>query len=83
LRPILEACEKLQNKLLVRGKLTLAVNVNAAGNPVSVEVLRSPDMTMAKAMAAVLMLQKYKPAICKGSPCSMQFPFRMDFHDGP
>jgi hypothetical protein len=37
-----------------------------------------PKMT--KAMASVLMLEKYKPAVCGGSPCQMQFPFRMNFH---
>jgi hypothetical protein len=66
----------------VSGALTLAVNVNAAGKAVSVEVLRSPDMQMAKLVATVLMLQAYKPAICKGSPCEMQYPFRMNFTVG-
>lgn len=82
LRTILETTEKLQNRLLVSGALTLAVNVNPSGKAVSVEVLRSPDIQMAKAVATILMLQAYKPAICKGSPCDMQYPFRMDFHVG-
>ena len=82
LRTILETTEKLQKKLQVSGALTLAVNVNTTGKAVSVEVLRSPDMQMAKLVATVLMLQAYKPAICKGSPCEMQYPFRMNFYVG-
>jgi hypothetical protein len=34
-------------------------------------------------VAAVLMLQKYKPTLCGGSPCTMQFPFRMGFRRPP
>ncbi len=82
LRTILETTEKLQKRLKVNGALALAVNVNAYGKPVSVEVLRSPDAQMAKLVATVLMLQTYKPAICSGVPCEMQFPFRMIFYVG-
>jgi len=79
LRPILEASEKLQRKLLVQGAMSLAVTVNAAGEATAVEVLRSPDSEMTKQMATVLMLVKYKPALCKGTPCKMQYPFRMNY----
>jgi len=79
LHTILETCAKLQQQLRVRGALTLAVTVNAAGDPIAVESLRSPDPEMAKKVAMVLMLVKYKPAVCKGSPCQMQYPFRMNF----
>ena len=80
LLPILRASEKLQHKLLIRGELSMAATIDAKGNAISVEVFKSPDREMAKAMASVLLLEKYKPALCAGSPCQMQFPFRTIYH---
>ena len=79
-RTILRACEELQRSMLVRGELLMAVSIDAHGNAISVEAFKSPDPKMTKAVASVLMLEKYKPAVCNGSPCQMQFPFRMNFH---
>jgi hypothetical protein len=78
-REIIEAAQKLQKALRVTGELTLAVTVNAKGEPMNVEMLRSPDREMTKVMAQVLLMQKYSPASCKGIPCQMQYPFRIDF----
>jgi len=79
-RRILETCEEIEKYLRVRGGLSLAVTVDPDGKPVAVEVLKSPDAEMTKKMAMVLMLEKYKPAVCNGAPCQMQYPFRMEFH---
>lgn len=78
-REIIEAAQKLQKTLRVTGELTLAVTVNAKGEPINVEMLRSPNKEMTKEMAEVLMLQKYSPASCKGVPCQMQYPLRINF----
>jgi hypothetical protein len=29
-------------------------------------------------VATVLVMQKYKPAMCKGQPCTQEYPFRVD-----
>jgi hypothetical protein len=79
LRPIYKAIATGQQKLLVTGSMTLVVEVNDQGEATSVSVLRSPDPQMTKFAASVLMLQKYKPALCDGRPCAMQFPFRVVF----
>jgi hypothetical protein len=78
-REIIEAAQKLQESLRVTGELTLAVTVDSKGVPPNVEMIRSPDKEMTKFMAEVLMLQKYSAASCKGVPCQMQYPFRIDF----
>jgi hypothetical protein len=78
-RQILEAAERLQKALQVTGKLTLAVTVDSKGEPISVQSILSPDKQMTKIMAEVLLLQKYSPASCKGVPCQMQYPLRIDF----
>jgi hypothetical protein len=81
LRKTFEASIKLAGALRVRGELVLAVNVDSTGQPISVEVIDSPDKEMTKRMAAVLMLDKYKPAVCSGAPCKKQYWFRMNFVD--
>lgn len=80
-RRIIEATERLQNEFGVSGGLTLAVTISSKGKPLSVEALRSPDDQFAKAVAEVLMLETYTPALCKGVPCQMQYPFRATFRN--
>jgi hypothetical protein len=78
-RPILDAAMRIERTLRITGELTLAVTVDPKGEPTDVQMIRSPDPQMTKMMAYVLMLQKYSPASCKGVPCQMQYPIRIDF----
>jgi hypothetical protein len=64
------------------GQLSMLVDVDEAGVPASVSVLKSPDDRLTKYVAAVLMEEKFKPGICGGLPCKMPFPFRMNFKRG-
>jgi hypothetical protein len=61
----------------VDGPLTLYVEVDSQGNATSVSAYQSPDPDMTKSAAAVAMLTRYKPAVCSGRPCAMDFPIRM------
>ena len=79
LRPIYKMIVAGQQKLRVGGSMTLAVDVNSQGEATSVSVLQSPDPEMVRFAASVLMLQRYKPALCNGNPCTMQFLFRITF----
>jgi hypothetical protein len=79
LEPIFKAIQRGQQQLLVDGPLDLVVDVDATGKPTAVAVMRSPDPEMTKFAASILVLQAYKPAVCGGQPCRMQFPFRMNF----
>lgn len=79
MRPIYKALAKVQQKLRVAGDLTMFVDIDSEGHAVSVSVLQSPDTQLTQAAASVLMLQDYKPALCEGKPCRMQFPLRMKF----
>ncbi|MGA2548942.1 MAG: energy transducer TonB [Burkholderiaceae bacterium] len=75
----LTTVHEIQNKLQVTGELSVAVSVDSEGRATSVEVFKSPDREMVKAVASALMLQKYKPAVCNGIPCKMQYPVRITF----
>lgn len=79
LGPIYKFIAEGQQRLQVRGQLTMIVDVDARGQAKSVSVLQSPDPEMTNLVAAILVLEKYKPGMCAGTPCSMQFPFRMNF----
>jgi hypothetical protein len=80
LMPILAPLAKLQEKtdFKFKGPLTLYVSVDNAGKATSVSVVDSPDPGIAKVAALALMSQTYKPAVCNGAPCSMQYPFHVD-----
>jgi hypothetical protein len=78
-REILDAARKLGQRYRSQGVLSLAVTVGPGGDAISVDVLSSPDRDITRAMATVLMVEKYKPAVCKGSPCRMQYPFRINY----
>jgi hypothetical protein len=78
LKPIVAAIIKGQEAYLAVGELRLLVTVGPDGKAKDVSAYGKVDNPgMAKFAASVLLLTKYKPAICKGSPCTMQFPFQL------
>lgn len=77
LGPIYRAIAKAQGKLAVEGPLTIFVEIGSDGIANSVSVYQSPNQQMTMAVATLLMRQKFKPALCQGQACKMQFPFRI------
>jgi hypothetical protein len=75
LKPVLLAISKGQSKVLAKGKLTLVADVDSTGTVKKVEIYDNPDPDLVKFAASVLLMTKFKPALCKGNPCSMQYPF--------
>lgn len=76
---ITNSLAKAQHKLLVRGSLYLIVDVSAAGQGTSVTAIGSPSPEMTKFAASVLLLTKFKPALCAGIPCAQKYPFHVSF----
>jgi len=79
LTSLFDAVHKVQKKVLAQGELVIFIDVDAAGDAVSASVIKSPDPALTRAVAQILMLTKYKPAICSGRPCAMGYPFRVNF----
>ena len=77
LGPVYRAIQKVTERMQVRGDMTLVVRVAPDGEATSVQVLKSPDAEATRAVGSVLMLTRYKPAICAGTPCAMDYPFRI------
>ena len=70
------AYEKLE--LAFRGPLTMYVAVDSQGVPGAMEIVESPDPQITQALANIMATQKFKPAVCNGSPCAMRYVFHAE-----
>jgi hypothetical protein len=80
LKPILEAIRKGQDRLLVTGLLTIVATVDQNGDVKSAKVLTSPNDEMAKFVGKLLFVTKFKPAVCAGQPCGMDYLLDLRFN---
>ena len=76
MKDIIADISTLVGKLRAEGNVTIFVSVNEKGEATSVRLLSYPNMEVAKAVAYVLVKARYKPAVCGGQPCALEFPFR-------
>jgi hypothetical protein len=74
LGPIYKAIDRGRNIAPGQGDLYLAVTVGPDGKAREVQVLKSPGTDISEFVASILLLTKYKPALCDGQKCQMQFP---------
>ncbi|WP_167399859.1 MORN repeat-containing protein [Massilia violaceinigra] len=61
------------------GLLSMIVMVDSEGNAESVKAVVTPTPELSILAARVGMKEKFKPASCSGKPCSMAFPYLMEF----
>jgi hypothetical protein len=83
MRPVVDSIMKVQGRLGYEGELYLAATVDPDGRVNAVKVLRSPDPEMSRIAATALMETEFKPALCAGRPCRMDFPLRQILKRGP
>ena len=77
LGPLMRAAQQVVQLTQETGELSLVAHIDSTGQATSVDVLRAGDAVLARRVASVLMLTKYKPAVCGGRPCAMDFPLRL------
>ena len=65
------------------GKLVASVTIDGEGNPHDVVVYKSPSKELTAIAAAGLIDTKFKPAACKGQPCTMAFVLRVELLEPP
>jgi len=68
-----------QQRLHASGQFRADVEVNELGEPIAIAVYRSPSKSVTRFVSNVVMLTKFKPALCSGKPCKMGFPVRITF----
>jgi len=79
LKNIYQAVEVVHQKYRLSGPMSLFARIDEKGQATSVSVLVSSDAQAARHIGTILMLEKYTPGLCNGTPCAMDFPFRMSF----
>lgn len=62
-----------------QGDATVYVTVGADGVPTSASTYGVAHREFARYVAMIGMLQRFKPALCGGTPCEMIFPLRFHF----
>jgi len=83
MKPIFSAIKKAQRIRQARGEINMAVTVDAQGNATKVEDRGGVhDIQMTEIAQQVLLLTKFKPAVCSGQPCTMQFRFTQKLKAG-
>ncbi|KQV54335.1 hypothetical protein ASD07_07355 [Duganella sp. Root336D2] len=83
LKPVHSAMLEAQSMLRVEGELYLVATVDSNGEVIQVKAVGSPSPEMTKFAASVIGVTKFKPAICGGKPCKMDYPFSYKFTMGP
>ena len=79
LREIFISFHKAANAWQGTGVLHMDVLVDSQGDAESVTVHAAPYPDMKALAAQILMVEKYKPAVCSGKPCAMAYPFKINF----
>jgi len=79
MKPIFSALKKAQFILRAKGELDMVVWVDEEGHATKVADMGGVhDIQLTELMQQVLLLTRYKPAVCDGEPCRMLFPFKME-----
>lgn len=78
-RDIHRKMSQTQQYVAAKGMLTMTVDISSKGEAESVSVYESPDPDITRIASLVLMETKYKPAVCAGKPCKMQYFFQVQF----
>lgn len=66
---------KASDYLREYGELRIVVDVDAAGKATAAHVYSTPGKNTSDYMTAVLLRERYKPALCAGTPCAQQYLF--------
>ncbi len=74
---VINAFQEVQEKMWADGDFELTVLVGADGKNESVDIIKAPDAKLGELAASILMLSKFKPAVCAGKPCAMRYPLKL------
>ncbi len=78
-RALYTVISEVQHYWKTEGELEMVASVKADGTVSNVSVYKTPPRwEMAPYVAQILAVQKFKPAICDGVPCAMDFPLKLN-----
>ncbi|MFC4930631.1 energy transducer TonB [Massilia sp. GCM10023247] len=73
---VLRLTEKLDG---IHGSARVMVVVGADGKPKQANVYAASNPELARYVSTTMMVQKYKPASCRGKPCEMAYVVDLDY----
>ena len=80
LGPLFGAVSQINAKLgSGSGYLGANVLVGKDGQAIRVTTYGQPSAQLVKAVSTLMMIERYKPALCRGEPCEMIYPVRFIF----
>jgi outer membrane biosynthesis protein TonB len=79
LSDVADAVARMPRRATLEGEVILTVNVDERGIARSVSVYKTPDAKLSNAVAATLTRSKFKPGLCEGRPCAMDYVFKYYF----
>jgi hypothetical protein len=82
IKPIFNAVRNAQRIANSRGELDMVVTVGPDGKATKVENFGSSSARLAETAQQILLLTPYKPGLCGGQPCTMQFRFQQKLAGG-
>ena len=59
--------------------MILTVRVDERGDAKSVSIYKTPDARLSNLVALMLTRSKFKPGLCEGRPCAMDYVFKYYF----
>ena len=71
---IIGAVVKLCAHRCKNGTVRVVATIDREGVAQTARVLEADQVKVGEFLAQVLLLERYKPAVCKGVPCQMDFP---------
>lgn len=77
--PIFNALKEGMDKHGALGTMTLVADVDAEGKVRHVDSFGKVDPDFARFASRVLVATSFKPGVCAGKPCNMQYVLRMSF----
>jgi len=79
LSEVADAVARMPVRAPIDGEVVLTVRVDERGDAKSVSIYKSPDGRLSNVIAATLTRTKFKPGLCEGRPCAMDYVFRFHF----
>ena len=77
LGPLFTTLQKGATAFRAEGELVVFVAVGSDGRPTAATIVKTPNQKFGEFAGSATLLTIFKPALCIGQPCAMEFPVRL------